>query len=218
MLYYADEKRIIFGGSFGLFIYDTVNLKMLRSVDLVAIGCSYTQGDKYCEIQVSEDGQQVYLHPMNVTDMYIYDVEKNSLKKEAYDLTGVSIYKTRIELRQIGARDKARTICGIGQCGRPLCCSTFLNHIDSVTMNMAKNQNIALNPSKINGLCGELFLQRFEYQSQAALLLLAHVGRLQVEDFGCYGLETLLHLGLGLFALVKQIGRASCRERVSFAV
>lgn len=92
MLYYADEKRIIFGGSFGLFIYDTVNLKMLRSVDLVAIGCSYTQGDKYCEIQVSEDGQQVYLHPMNVTDMYIYDVEKNSLKKEAYDLTGVSLY------------------------------------------------------------------------------------------------------------------------------
>jgi len=71
-------------------------------------------------------------------------------KKLAY------IYHTRIELRQIGARDKARTICGIGQCGRTLCCSTFLNHIDSVTMNMAKNQNIALNPSKINGLCGRL--------------------------------------------------------------
>ena len=67
-----------------------------------------------------------------------------------------SLYKTRIELRQIGARDKARAICGIGQCGRPLCCSTFLSHIDSVTMNMAKNQNIALNPSKINGQCGRL--------------------------------------------------------------
>lgn len=67
-----------------------------------------------------------------------------------------ALYKTRIELRQIGARDKARTICGIGQCGRPLCCSTFLSHIDSVTMNMAKNQNIALNPSKINGQCGRL--------------------------------------------------------------
>lgn len=67
-----------------------------------------------------------------------------------------AIYKTRIELRQIGARDKARTINGIGQCGKTLCCSTFLNHIDSVTMNMAKNQNIALNPSKINGLCGRL--------------------------------------------------------------
>ena len=67
-----------------------------------------------------------------------------------------SIYKTRIELRQIGARDKARMVCGIGQCGRTLCCSTFLSHIDSVTMNMAKNQNIALNPSKINGVCGRL--------------------------------------------------------------
>ena len=66
------------------------------------------------------------------------------------------VYKTRIELRQIGARDKARTICGIGQCGRTLCCSSFLNHIESVTMNMAKNQNIALNPSKINGQCGRL--------------------------------------------------------------
>lgn len=67
-----------------------------------------------------------------------------------------SIYHARIELRQIGARDKAREISGIGVCGRELCCSKFLNHIDSVTMNMAKNQNIALNPSKINGLCGRL--------------------------------------------------------------
>lgn len=92
MLYYADENRIIFGGSFGLFVYDTVNQKIFRSVDLVTIGCSYTQGDKYCEIQVSEDGQQVYLHPMNMTEMYIYDVEKNSLKKETYDLTGISLY------------------------------------------------------------------------------------------------------------------------------
>ena len=67
-----------------------------------------------------------------------------------------SLYKTRIELRQIGARDKARNISGLGLCGRELCCSKFLNHIDSVTMNMAKNQGLALNPSKINGLCGRL--------------------------------------------------------------
>lgn len=92
MLYYADESRIIFGGFFGLFVYDTVNQKMLRSVDLDIIGCAYTQGDKYCKIQVSEDGQQVYLHPVNITDMYIYDVEKNSLKKETYDLTGIALY------------------------------------------------------------------------------------------------------------------------------
>ncbi len=68
-----------------------------------------------------------------------------------------SIYRTRIELRQIGVRDKAKEISGIGQCGRELCCSSFLkDFMDSVTINMAKNQNIALNPSKINGQCGRL--------------------------------------------------------------
>jgi len=67
-----------------------------------------------------------------------------------------SIHRTRIELRQIGARDKAREIGGLGSCGQKICCANFLNHIDSVSMNMAKNQSLALNPSKINGLCGRL--------------------------------------------------------------
>lgn len=67
-----------------------------------------------------------------------------------------AIYHTRIELRQVGVRDKAKEIGGIGMCGRMLCCSTFLNEFDSVSINMAKNQNISLNPSKINGLCGRL--------------------------------------------------------------
>ena len=65
-------------------------------------------------------------------------------------------YHTRIELRQVGARDKAKNISGIGVCGRKLCCSSFLNSMQSVTINMAKNQNIALNPNKINGACGRL--------------------------------------------------------------
>lgn len=65
-------------------------------------------------------------------------------------------YKTRIELRQIGVRDKAKEIGGLGPCGRPLCCSEFLSNFDSVSINMAKNQEIALNPSKINGSCGRL--------------------------------------------------------------
>lgn len=67
-----------------------------------------------------------------------------------------AIYRTRIELRQIGARDKACSVGGIGQCGRELCCASFLNSLESVSMNMAKNQNLALNPSKINGGCGRL--------------------------------------------------------------
>lgn len=67
-----------------------------------------------------------------------------------------SLYKTRIELRQVGVRDKAKEIGGIGPCGRILCCSSFLNDFNSVSINMAKNQNLSLNPTKINGICGRL--------------------------------------------------------------
>lgn len=66
------------------------------------------------------------------------------------------IYKTRIELRQIGVRDKAKKISGFGSCGQKLCCSRFLNDFDSISISMAKNQNISLNPNKINGICGRL--------------------------------------------------------------
>lgn len=67
-----------------------------------------------------------------------------------------AIYKTRIELRQIGVRDKAKEVGGIGPCGRFLCCSLFLNDFESVSINMAKNQYISLKPDKINGVCGRL--------------------------------------------------------------
>lgn len=66
------------------------------------------------------------------------------------------VYKTRIELRQIGIRDKAKEVGGLGPCGRMLCCNTFLNDLNGVTINMAKNQMLSLNPSKINGSCGRL--------------------------------------------------------------
>ena len=66
------------------------------------------------------------------------------------------IYRVRIELRQIGVRDKAKEIGGYGPCGRKLCCSSFLKDIGNVNINMAKNQSIALNPTKINGVCGRL--------------------------------------------------------------
>ena len=66
------------------------------------------------------------------------------------------VFKCRIELRQIGVRDKAKEIGGLGPCGRPLCCSLFLTNFNSVSINMAKNQGIALNPTKINGACGRL--------------------------------------------------------------
>ena len=67
-----------------------------------------------------------------------------------------SNYKTRIELRQVGVRDKAKKIGGLGPCGLFLCCNSFLTDFNSVSINMAKNQMLALNPSKINGICGRL--------------------------------------------------------------
>ncbi len=67
-----------------------------------------------------------------------------------------AIFKTRIELRQIGVRDEAKMLGGIGPCGRMLCCSTFLGEFDPVSIKMAKDQNLSLNPTKISGLCGRL--------------------------------------------------------------
>lgn len=67
-----------------------------------------------------------------------------------------SIFRTRIELRQIGVRDEIRRIGGNGICGRELCCCSFLGSFDTVSIKMAKEQNIALNPSKISGSCGRL--------------------------------------------------------------
>ena len=68
----------------------------------------------------------------------------------------VSVFHTRIELRQIGVRDKAKMVGGLGICGRPFCCATFLDDIQSVSIKMAKTQNLSLNPTKISGTCGRL--------------------------------------------------------------
>ena len=67
-----------------------------------------------------------------------------------------SIFRTRIELRQVGVRDEAKMIGGLGSCGRGLCCATFLGEFAPVSIKMAKEQNLSLNPSKISGVCGRL--------------------------------------------------------------
>ena len=67
-----------------------------------------------------------------------------------------AVFRTRIELRQIGVRDETKIIGGIGICGRPLCCNTFLSEFVPVSIKMAKEQNLSLNPSKISGVCGRL--------------------------------------------------------------
>jgi cell fate regulator YaaT (PSP1 superfamily) len=77
----------------------------------------------------------------------------------------VQRFRTRIEMRQIGVRHQAKMVGGLGGCGRQLCCTTFLSNFDPVSIKMAKEQNLSLNPSKISGMCGRLMCcLSYEYQ------------------------------------------------------
>ncbi|MCC8022444.1 MAG: stage 0 sporulation family protein, partial [Clostridiales bacterium] len=80
------------------------------------------------------------------------------------DLAG--IFRTRIEMRQIGVRDESKMIGGLGVCGRPFCCSTFLGEFQPVSIKMAKEQNLSLNPKKISGSCGRL-MSCLQYEQNA---------------------------------------------------
>ena len=81
-----------------------------------------------------------------------------------------SIFRTRIELRQIGVRDEAKMIGGLGCCGRELCCSSYLDDFHPVSINMAKDQNLSLNPAKISGVCGRLMCcLKYEHEAYAEL-------------------------------------------------
>lgn len=88
-------------------------------------------------------------------------------------------FKTRIELKQIGVRDEAKMLGGLGSCGRPLCCSSFLGDFQPVSIKMAKEQNLSLNPTKISGVCGRLMccLKYEQDQYERARKLLPHIGR-----------------------------------------
>ena len=79
MMYYADESRFIFGGYYGLFVYDVETDRIIRGVDLAPIGCDATQGENACEISVAADGSKVFLKPMNGSRTYVYLVEQNEL-------------------------------------------------------------------------------------------------------------------------------------------
>lgn len=111
--------------------------------------------------------QKIAAHglPMNLVDVeYTFDVNKIifyftadgriDFRELVKDLA--SVFRTRIELRQIGVRDEAKMMGGIGCCGRPLCCATFLGDFEPVSIRMAKDQNLSLNPTKISGICGRL--------------------------------------------------------------
>lgn len=102
MIYYADRKKFIFGGYYGLFVYDMTNQEIIRSVDLASIGCNMTQGDSACEISVTEDGMTVFLHPMNQEEMYVYRVADNTMIKEPYNLNGYELYRNQYNGEEVG--------------------------------------------------------------------------------------------------------------------
>lgn len=97
-----------------------------------------------------------------------------------------SIFKTRIELRQIGVRDEAKSVGGIGTCGRTLCCSTFLGDFTSVSIKMAKEQNLSLNPSKISGMCGRLMCcLKYEQDTYEDIKKrMPNIGSIVITDYG----------------------------------
>jgi len=97
-----------------------------------------------------------------------------------------SIFRTRIELRQIGVRDEAKLLGGIGPCGRVLCCSTFLGDFEPVSIKMAKDQNLSLNPAKISGLCGRLMCcLKYEHDNyESAKIELPKVGSIVITSLG----------------------------------
>lgn len=97
-----------------------------------------------------------------------------------------SIFRTRIELRQIGVRDEAKMLGGIGPCGRILCCSSFLGDFEPVSIKMAKDQNLSLNPTKISGLCGRLMCcLKYEHDNyESAKDTLPTVGKMVITSYG----------------------------------
>lgn len=95
-------------------------------------------------------------------------------------------FRLRIELRQIGVRDAAKMIGGLGPCGRVLCCTSFLGEFATVTIKMAKNQQLSLNPSKISGICGKLLCcLKYENETYVELMeRLPDVGNRVLTEFG----------------------------------
>ena len=128
-----------------------------HNLDMKLIDCEYTFDNNKVLFYFTADGR----------------IDFRELVKDV-----ASVFKTRIELRQIGVRDETKIKGGIGICGRDLCCNTFLSEFIPVSIKMAKEQNLSLNPSKISGMCGRLMCclkneqETYEYLNSK----LPHVG------------------------------------------
>ena len=119
-----------------------------------------------------------------------------------------SVFKTRIELRQIGVRDETKILGGIGICGRPLCCHTHLSEFAPVSIKMAKEQNLSLNPTKISGVCGRLMccLKNEEETYEELNRKLPNVGDYVTTDDGLKGEVHSVNVLRQLVKVVVDVG------------
>ncbi len=148
-------------------------IRKATPVDLKQIEINKNKGKeayKICADKIKEHGL-----PMKLVDVeYTFDANKIifyftadgriDFRELVKDLA--AIFRTRIELRQIGVRDEAKMLGGLGSCGRGLCCATFLGEFEPVSIRMAKEQNLSLNPTKISGICGRLMCC-LKYETEA---------------------------------------------------
>ncbi|MDE6406144.1 MAG: stage 0 sporulation family protein [Lachnospiraceae bacterium] len=119
-----------------------------------------------------------------------------------------SVFKTRIELRQIGVRDETKILGGIGICGRPLCCHTHLSEFAPVSIKMAKEQNLSLNPTKISGVCGRLMccLKNEEETYEELNRKLPNVGDYVTTDDGLKGEVQSVNVLRQLVKVIVDVG------------
>lgn len=130
---------------------------------------------KICEEKIAKHGLNMNLIDVEYTFdnskilFYFTSDSRVDFRELVKDLA--SVFKTRIELRQIGVRDEAKLLGGLGICGRPFCCKSFLGDFQPVSIKMAKEQSLSLNPTKISGTCGRLMCcLKYEQDSYEELL------------------------------------------------
>jgi len=128
-----------------------------------------------------------------------------------------SVFRTRIELRQIGVRDEAKMLGGLGPCGRQICCGAFLGDFQPVSIKMAKEQNLSLNPTKISGLCGRLMCC-LKYEQETYEQLRKRMPRIGKDIITPDGVATVLEINV-LKEMVKvRIGKGDGYEIKEYPV
>jgi len=164
----------------GKFRDDLLEGKELKKVSRLANEEDITQYKRSCEIEkeamafclqcIDELGLEMNLFQVEstfeVTKLTFYFTADGRVDFRELVKMLVREYRTKIEMRQVGVRNQARMWGGIGRCGREICCATYLNHFEPVSIRMAKEQNLSLNPTKISGLCGRLMCcLNYEYDT-----------------------------------------------------